>query len=128
MSPPEFSCPLTDKSVQDGESFEINCTVKGDPEPHVTWTKNGKVKYSKSFKNEFFSSPTHLKAYYFQPLTQALTSSEAVDLKYKNGVATLKIGEIFPEDEGVYVCTATNSEGSVETSCKLTVKRKRILR
>lgn len=44
MSPPEFFRPLTDKCVPDGESFEISCSVKGDPEPHVTWTKNGKVK------------------------------------------------------------------------------------
>lgn len=53
-----------------------------------------------------------------------MTSSEAIDLKYRNGIATLRIGEIFPEDEGEYVCTATNSLGSVETHCKLTVKRK----
>lgn len=56
--------------------------------------------------------------------SQPLTSSEAVDLKYRNGIATLKIGEIFPEDEGEYVCTATNSQGSVETRCKLSVKCK----
>lgn len=55
-------------------------------------------------------------------LFQPLTSSEAVDLKYKNGVATLKISEIFPEDEGEYICIATNSLGSVETKCKLTVE------
>lgn len=61
--------------------------------------------------------------YYFFP--KVLTSSEAISLKYKNGVATLKIGELYPEDEGVYVCTASNSLGSTETSCKLTVKCKR---
>ncbi|XP_065220483.1 twitchin isoform X27 [Planococcus citri] len=94
MSPPDFTRKLSDKTVQDGESCEISCTVKGDPEPRVTWTKNGKT----------------------------LTSSEAVDLKYKNGIATLRIGEIFPEDEGEYVCKATSSLGSVETRCKLTVK------
>lgn len=55
-------------------------------------------------------------------LFQPLTSSEAVDLKYKNGIATLKISEIFPEDEGEYICIATNSLGSVETKCKLTVE------
>lgn len=55
-----------------------------------------------------------------------LVSSEAVDLKYKNGVASLRIGEIFPEDEGEYVCTATNSQGSKETACKLTVKCKNL--
>lgn len=52
-----------------------------------------------------------------------MSSSEIMDLKYKNGVATLSINEVFPEDEGVYVCKATNSIGVSETSCKLTVKR-----
>lgn len=53
-----------------------------------------------------------------------LSSSEVVDLKYKNGMATLTINEIFPEDEGEYACLATNSIGSDTTSCKLTVKGK----
>jgi hypothetical protein len=47
-----------------------------------------------------------------------------VDLKYKGGVATLTINEVFPEDEGQYVCEATNSMGTAKTTCKLTVKRK----
>jgi len=47
-----------------------------------------------------------------------------LDLKYKNGVATLAINEVFPEDEGQYVCEATNSMGTAKTLCKLTVKRK----
>lgn len=53
-----------------------------------------------------------------------LSSSEIVDLKYKNGVAALTINEVFPEDEGEYACLATNSIGSDTTSCKLTVKGK----
>jgi hypothetical protein len=47
-----------------------------------------------------------------------------VDLKYKGGVAALTINEVFPEDEGQYVCEATNSMGTAKTTCKLTVKRK----
>lgn len=53
-----------------------------------------------------------------------LSSSEIIDLKYKNGIASLTINEIFPEDEGTYSCLATNSLGTDTTSCKLTVKRK----
>lgn len=53
-----------------------------------------------------------------------LSSSEIIDLKYKNGVAILTINEVFPEDEGEYTCLATNSIGSDTTACKLTIKRK----
>lgn len=55
---------------------------------------------------------------------QPLSSSEALDLKYKGGIATLAINEVFPEDEGQYTCKATNAMGTAETTCKLTVKRK----
>lgn len=96
MCKPDFVKPLKDLTIQDGETLTLACSVSGDPEPQVTWSKNGKQ----------------------------ITSSEIMDLKYKNGMATLTINEVFPEDEGVYACTATNSIGSIETKCKLTIKRK----
>lgn len=99
MCKPEFTKPLKDVTIRDGDQLVLTCTVKGDPEPQITWSKNGK----------------------------AISSSEIMDLKYKNGVATLTINEIFPEDEGVFTCTATNSVGSVETKSKLTVKRKSLV-
>lgn len=95
MCKPEFSKPLKDITISDGEPLLLTCNVKGDPEPQITWAKNGK----------------------------AIFSSEIMDLKYKNGVATLSIKEVFPEDEGVFTCTATNSIGSVDTKCKLMIKR-----
>lgn len=55
---------------------------------------------------------------------QPLSSSDVVDLKYKGGVATLTINEVFPEDEGEYCCEATNSMGASKTKCKLKIKRK----
>ncbi|NEU36215.1 hypothetical protein GN156_36795, partial [bacterium LRH843] len=53
---------------------------------------------------------------------QVLTSSNVVDLKYRNGIASLRITEIYPEDEGEYICRASNSLGQTETKCILTVK------
>lgn len=47
---------------------------------------------------------------------------QVVDLKYKNGVASLAINEVFPEDEGIYSLKAINSQGETETKCKVTVK------
>lgn len=96
MCKPEFTEPLTDLQVVDGETLSLQCTVNGDPEPQITWSKNGK----------------------------AISSSEIMNLKYKNGVATLTINEVYPEDEGLYTCTATNSIGATETKCNLTIKCK----
>lgn len=39
-------------------------------------------------------------------------------------MASLSIQEVFPEDEGEYVCRATNTMGTTETKCTLKVKRK----
>ncbi|KAI5639983.1 immunoglobulin i-set domain-containing protein [Phthorimaea operculella] len=79
---------------RDGGALLLSCAVRGDPDPRVEWFKNGK--------------PLH--------------SSEVVDLKYKNGVASLAISEVFPEDEGEYSLKAINSQGECQTVCKVTVK------
>lgn len=95
MCKPTFSKALKNLQIRDGETLTLECSVSGDPEPQISWSKNGKT----------------------------ISSSEIMDLKYKNGVAKLTINEIFPEDEGLYVCTATNSVGSTDTQCKLTIIR-----
>lgn len=95
MCGPTFTKTLSDLTINDGDSLTLTAHVKGDPDPQIVWTKNGKP----------------------------LSSSEVVDLKYKNGIAKLHINEVYPEDEGEYVCKATNSVGNAETKCKLTVKR-----
>lgn len=43
MCKPDFTTPLKDRSVKDGDSLTLTCTVKGDPEPQVSWFKGGKV-------------------------------------------------------------------------------------
>lgn len=97
MCKPEFTINLdSNLTIRDGDQLVLTCTVKGDPEPQITWTKNGKT----------------------------LSSSEIMSLKYKNGLCTLTINEVFPEDEGEFVCTATNSIGSVSSQSKITIKRK----
>ena len=50
-----------------------------------------------------------------------LSSTPSMEVKYKNGVASVVIGEVFPEDAGRYACKATNTKGSVETSSKISV-------
>merc|ERR1711973_495100 len=79
--------------IKDGSRLELKVAVKGDPDPQVTWTKDGKP----------------------------ISSSEIMEVKYKNGTASVLINEVFPEDGGKYTCRATNTKGSVETSSKVVV-------
>lgn len=44
-----------------------------------------------------------------------------LEVKYKNGTASVIINEVFPEDCGRYACKATNAKGSVETSTKISI-------
>lgn len=94
MCPPSFLTGLKpDLSIRDGTRLELKVAVKGDPDPQVTWTKDGKP----------------------------IVSSEIMEVKYKNGTASVTINEVFPEDGGKYTCRAHNTKGSVETSCRVTV-------
>jgi hypothetical protein len=97
-SPPQFTVGLKSLNIGDGERLTLQCQVAGDPEPQVSWYKDGKK----------------------------LESNDFVDLKYKYGLATLKIEEVYPEDAGEYKCVAKNYINSAETVCTLKVKRKRI--
>jgi len=94
MCPPSFLTGLKpDLPIKDGSRLELKVAVKGDPDPQVTWTKDG----------------------------APISSSEIMEVKYKNGTASVLINEVFPEDAGKYTCRATNSKGSVETSSKVTI-------
>lgn len=94
-SPPTFTVGLKSLTMGDGERLTLQCQIAGDPEPQVTWFKDGKK----------------------------LESNDFVDLKYKYGLATLKIEEVYPEDAGEYKCIAKNYVNSAESVCTLKIKR-----
>lgn len=43
MCQPKFVQPLSEMTIKDGEALKLTCIVKGDPDPNVTWLKNGEV-------------------------------------------------------------------------------------
>lgn len=43
MCKPKFSESLSDLTIKDGEPLKLSCAVKGDPDPNITWSKNGEV-------------------------------------------------------------------------------------
>jgi hypothetical protein len=96
LKKPEFTVSLKHLTIGDGERLTLQCSVAGDPEPQVTWFKDGR----------------------------RLESNDFVDLKYKYGLATLKIEEVYPEDAGEYKCVAKNIAGTAECQCTLKVLRK----
>ena len=94
MCPPSFVTGLKpDLDAKDGTRLELKVQVKGDPDPQVTWTKDG----------------------------APLSSNQVLEVKYKNGIASVIIAEVFPEDAGRYACKATNTKGSVETSSRVKI-------
>ena len=43
-------------------------------------------------------------------------------MSYDNNVAKLVIAEVYPEDDGDYMCRAVNDSGTAFTSCDIHVQ------
>uniref|UniRef100_A0A182TB82 Ig-like domain-containing protein n=1 Tax=Anopheles maculatus TaxID=74869 RepID=A0A182TB82_9DIPT len=96
---PSFTMRLLDGGVaQEGQPFQYDCVVGGQPTPAVHW-----------YKGELCidGSPDYRQTY--DPAS---------------GVASLRIEQVYLEDQTHYTCRAVNDCGSDETSAFLTVKRK----
>ncbi|XP_026674575.1 muscle M-line assembly protein unc-89 isoform X5 [Ceratina calcarata] len=91
---PEFTVPLNDATVQEGEKFSFQCHLVGQPAPEIVWYKDG---------ISILNNPDYLTTYI-------------------EGACTLTIEETFTEDSARYTCRAFNIAGSAETSATLTVK------
>lgn len=91
---PEFTIPLNDATVQEGERFTFQCNLVGHPLPEIIWYKDG---------ISILNNPDYLTT-------------------YVQGLCTLTIEETFAEDSARYTCRAFNIAGSTETSATLTVK------
>ncbi|CAK9295898.1 unnamed protein product [Gordionus sp. m RMFG-2023] len=96
-----FSSPLfveTLKNIKqmDGHSACFECKITGSPIPQICWYRNNKIiEDSKDFRT----------------------------LHRADGTCVLFIAELFPEDEGVYICEATNSFGTANTAAELIVEK-----
>ncbi|KAK5973290.1 hypothetical protein GCK32_013682, partial [Trichostrongylus colubriformis] len=91
---PQIITKLTDAQVDEGSRFEFVARIEGEPEPKITWLKDGiDVKSNIDYRQEFV-----------------------------NGVASLVIEETFIEDTATYTVRAENIGGVAESSARLTVK------
>uniref|UniRef100_A0A8C8ZKA7 Myosin-binding protein C, slow-type n=1 Tax=Prolemur simus TaxID=1328070 RepID=A0A8C8ZKA7_PROSS len=91
---PMFTQPLVNTYAVAGYNATLNCSVRGNPKPKITWMKN-KVAIVDDPRYRMFSN---------------------------QGVCTLEIRKPSPYDGGTYCCRAVNDLGEVEMECKLEVK------
>ncbi|KAK6485023.1 titin-like [Huso huso] len=93
-SKPVFTTGLSDVTVFADATVKLTVRVTGEPKPTILWFRDGKT-LSQGGKYELFE---------------------------EQGSVHLKISKSGVSDSGVYKCTATNSTGSVSTSCKVTIQ------
>ncbi|CAF0741448.1 unnamed protein product, partial [Didymodactylos carnosus] len=91
---PKFIDQLSSVTVFEGSTAKLRCEVKGKPTPTIEWLKNG----------------------------ESISKDSRINESYDDDVATLIIKKIKLEDDGEYICRASNDEGSDNSSAQLTVK------
>uniref|UniRef100_A0A914RBS0 Ig-like domain-containing protein n=1 Tax=Panagrolaimus davidi TaxID=227884 RepID=A0A914RBS0_9BILA len=93
---PRLVTELRDAQIDEGSRFQFAARIEAEPEPKITWTKDGMdVKTNVDYRQSFL-----------------------------NGTATLTIEETFIEDSATYKIRVENPLGSAESSARLTVKSK----
>uniref|UniRef100_A0AAQ6A1F5 Palladin n=1 Tax=Amphiprion ocellaris TaxID=80972 RepID=A0AAQ6A1F5_AMPOC len=92
---------LQDAQASEGQVVVLECRVRGSPPLQVRWYRQG---------NEILDSPDFR---ILQKKPRSAAESEEI--------CTLVIAEAFPEDGGLFSCTASNPYGSVNSTAQLTV-------
>ncbi|XP_029951169.1 immunoglobulin superfamily DCC subclass member 3 [Salarias fasciatus] len=91
QAPAEFIQPPQSIARPVGTTAIFTCQAQGEPEPRLTWLKNGQI---------------------LEP---------GGHVKLRNNNSTLTIYSISQDDEAIYQCIAENSAGSTQASARLTV-------
>ncbi|XP_053730689.1 myopalladin [Synchiropus splendidus] len=102
MAAPVFTKSLQDIHASEGQLVVLECRVKGAPSPRVDWYQEGRI---------ITDSPD------FRILQKKPRSPAEPE-----EICTLVIAEVFPEDSGLFTCTASNKYGTVSSTATLNVK------
>uniref|UniRef100_T1J5H7 Ig-like domain-containing protein n=1 Tax=Strigamia maritima TaxID=126957 RepID=T1J5H7_STRMM len=93
LKAPTIIMPLSDQTVNEGQSAVFRCRISATPAPQVKWLRgDNQIKPSRYFR-----------------------------MSHEGDQYTLRISESFPEDEGNYKCVAQNSAGQITVEAKLRV-------
>ncbi|KAM6920936.1 palladin isoform 5-T5 [Xenentodon cancila] len=99
--PPLFTKLLQDAQASEGQVVVLECRVRGSSPLKVRWYRQGE---------EILDSPD------FRILQKKPRSAAEPE-----EICTLVIAEAFPEDGGLFCCTASNPYGSVSSTAQLSV-------
>ncbi|XP_036280927.1 palladin isoform X1 [Pipistrellus kuhlii] len=99
--PPVFTKELQNIAASEGQVVVLECRVRGAPPLQVKWFRQG---------SEIQDSPD------FRILQKKPRSTAEPE-----EICTLVIAETFPEDAGVFTCSARNDYGSVTSTAQLVV-------
>ncbi|VDL60884.1 unnamed protein product, partial [Hymenolepis diminuta] len=97
---PRFSLLLRNRYIQDGHSVKLTCTADGNPNPTLTWFKDG----------------------------HQIERGGDYDIQTMLGISSLEIFSCKENHSGKYTCRASNKLGEDETVCKLIVEPNRTKR
>uniref|UniRef100_A0A8B9I2M8 Ig-like domain-containing protein n=1 Tax=Anser brachyrhynchus TaxID=132585 RepID=A0A8B9I2M8_9AVES len=112
--PPTFLTRPESITTFVGKSAKFLCTVSGTPVIEVAWQKDGTT----------ISPSDHHKISKVENKHQdtEITSSAKYTIHFAEGSASLEIKHLDASDAGVYICRATNSAGSKDSSSTLFIK------
>ncbi|XP_061056789.1 palladin [Eubalaena glacialis] len=99
--PPVFTKELQSISASKGQASVLECRVRGTPPLQVQWFRQG---------SEIQDSPD------FRILQKKPRSTAEPE-----EICTLVIAETFPEDAGIFTCSASNDYGSAASTAQLVV-------
>ncbi|XP_058525996.1 palladin isoform X2 [Ochotona princeps] len=99
--PPVFTKELQNTAASEGQVVVLECRVRGAPPLQVQWFRQG---------SEIQDSPD------FRILQKKPRSTAEPE-----EICTLVIAETFPEDAGIFTCSARNDYGSATSTAQLVV-------
>ncbi|XP_004682444.1 PREDICTED: palladin [Condylura cristata] len=99
--PPVFTKELQNIAASEGQVVVLECRIRGAPPLQVQWFRQG---------SEIQDSPD------FRILQKKPRSTAEPE-----EICTLVIAETFPEDAGIFTCSARNDYGSVTSTAQLLV-------
>lgn len=87
---PEFTTPPGDVVEIEGRVVIFHCSVEGNPQPNIKWTKN----------NEILNTE----------------ASSKLNASSSGNTHSLRIQDVHRSDEGQYRCVANNSIGNITST------------